>query len=115
EYTENKQEEKKTQAQILIDLTGDMKLFHDEQDTPYVKVRIKDHHEVWQIHSQKFKPILIERYMKHTGGKVAGKQAISDALNALEAEALIHGEKEKVYLRVAETDDSIYIDLANKE
>lgn len=114
-YTEQKQEEKKTQAQILIELTEDMKLFHDEQDTAYAKVRIKNHYEVWQLRSHKFRLILIERYMNYTKGKVAGNQAISDALNALEAKALIYGEKEKVYLRVAETDDSIYLDLCNQE
>ncbi|MTD31839.1 hypothetical protein [Planomicrobium sp. YIM 101495] len=108
-------EERKTQAQILVGLASDMLLFYDEQGSAYAKVKVKNHHEIWPIRSSDLKLILIGRYLELNEDKAPGGQAMSDALTALEAKARIHGEKSNVHVRIAETEDAIYLDLCNEE
>ncbi|WP_251033630.1 primase alpha helix C-terminal domain-containing protein [Bacillus sp. ISL-75] len=112
----NEQEEKKTQSQILVGLSSNMVLFYDEQDATYAKVKVNNHYEVWPIHSKGFKNILTYRYLNLSKekDKVPGNQALQDALRALEAKARLEGQKEKVHLRIAEIEDSIYLDLCNE-
>lgn len=111
---EEEKEERKTQSQILVGLASDMLLFYDEQSTAYAKVKVNDHYEIWPIRSSDLKLILIGRYMEIHEDKAPGGQAIADALTALEAKARIHGKKSPVHVRIAETDDAIYLDLCNE-
>lgn len=110
---ESNKEERKTQAQILVGLAKDMVLFYDEQSSAYAKVKVKNHSEIWPVRSSDLKLILIGRYMEQNEDKAPSGQALSDALTALEAMARIHGEKKGVHVRIAETDDAIYLDLCN--
>lgn len=112
--TESK-EEKKTQAQILVELASDMYLFYDEQGDSYAKVKVNDHNEVWPVRSSDLRLILLGRYLEKNENKVPGSQAMTDALTALEAKARIHGVQHKVHTRLAEYEDSIYLDLCNED
>lgn len=116
QYGDGESGEKKTQSQILVGLASDMALFYDEQDNSYAKVKVNNHYEVWSIRSSGFKSILTYRYLNLSKDrdKVPGNQALQDALRALEAKARIEGKKEKVHIRIAETEDSIYLDLCNE-
>lgn len=112
---EEEKEERKTQSQIIVGLASDMLLFYDEQSTAYAKVKVKNHHEIWPIRSSDLKLILIGRYLELYEDKAPSGQALGDALTALEAKARIHGKKSSVHVRIAETDDAIYLDLCNEE
>ncbi|WP_147535653.1 hypothetical protein [Bacillus marasmi] len=107
--------EKKTQSQILVGLASDITLFYDEQDNSYARIKVKGHYEVWPIRSSGFRDILTYRYMNlhKNKDKVPGNQALQDALRALDAKARLEGKIEKVHVRIAETVDSIYLDLCN--
>lgn len=112
---QDEQEEKKTQAQIIVGLASDMKFFYDEQGTSYAQVKVNEHYEVWRVRSEDFKYILTIRYLNLSKDKdkAPGNQAMEDALKVLEAKAKIYGKQEKVHVRVAELEDSIYVDLCN--
>jgi hypothetical protein len=103
----------KTQSQILIELASDFYLFHDEQGTSYAKIKVKDHYEVWPIHSSSMRLIFTGRYLELNSDKAPGSQAMKDTLTALEAKARIYGNRERVHTRVAEYEESIYLDLCN--
>lgn len=108
-------DERKSQSQVLVSLASDMVLFYDEQDNSFVKVRVNDHYEVWPIRSEGFKNILTFRYLNLSKDKdkVPGSQALQDSLRALDAKARIEGQRETVHVRVAETEDGIFLDLCN--
>lgn len=112
---EEEKDERKTQSQILVGMASDMFLFYDEQSNTYAKVKIKNHYEIWPIRSSDLKLILIGRYLELNEDKAPSSQAMSDALTALEAKARIHGTKNKIHVRIAETDDALYLDLCNEE
>ena len=112
---EQAKEEKKTQSQVLVSLASDMYFFHDELGTAYAKAKVNDHYEVWPVRNAKFKDILTVRYLdlSKDKDKAPGSQAMEDALKVLEAKARIYGKKQDVHLRVAEIEESIYLDLCN--
>lgn len=106
-------EEKKTQSQILVNLCSDMKLVHDEQNEAYARVNVNGHYEIWPIRSKKMDLILTDRYMRAFDDKVPSDNSKKEAITALEAMAVLRGEKVKIHTRIAETDEAIYIDLCN--
>lgn len=114
EQEQESKEEKKTQAQILVGLASDFDLFYDDQSTAYARIAVNGHYEVWAIRSSDVKLILVGRYLEHFEDRVPGSQALSDALMALEAKARLKGTKRNVHIRVAETDEAIYLDLCNE-
>jgi DNA polymerase I-like protein with 3'-5' exonuclease and polymerase domains len=71
------------------------------------------HRETYKVKSKKTRLWLVRRYYREHG-KPPGAQALQDALGMLEAKALFEGEEHEVYVRVAEHQGAIYIDLANE-
>lgn len=106
-------EEKKTQSQIIIGLTSDMVFVHDEQGEAYAKLKNGDHYELWAVKSRKMNLILMDRYMNQFDDRVPSENSLREAISALEAKAILRGEKVSIHTRIAETDDAIYIDLCN--
>lgn len=104
---------KKSQAQLITELAENMEFFHTPDNEAYVRLNVRGHYENWKVRSTNFKTLLAKMfYDKHK--KVPGSQALADALNVLEGRALHEGEERKVYLRVAETEHAIYVDLGNE-
>ncbi|GGF24250.1 ATP-binding protein [Halobacillus andaensis] len=117
ELTEKKsteQNEKKTQSQLLLEMASHIELFHTPDDEAYALIPVHGHKEVRKVRSRNFKRWLQHKYYDKFK-KAAGSQAVEDTLSALEGKALFEGEEHDVHLRVAEYEDSIYIDLCNKD
>ncbi|MCP3031946.1 hypothetical protein LF817_11375 [Halobacillus sp. A1] len=106
-------ESKKTQSQILVEMASDIELFHTPDETAYAVLTINEHEEVMPLRKKKFKRWLRMQYYD-TFGKVAGSQAVEDALSTLEGGALFKGEMHQVHTRIAEYKGRFYIDLANE-
>jgi hypothetical protein len=104
--------ERKSQAKALLELAADVECFHTPEGYLFADVRIDGRRETWGITSLVFRQWLaLQMYRKH--GRPPGAQAMSDALAVLEARARFDGAEHPVFLRVAEADGRIYIDLAN--
>ncbi len=103
---------KDSQATLLVRLARDAgaEFFHDD-DVPYLRVRVGDHAEVHRLRSRTGKGWLVGLFLDAVN-KAPGSQAITDALNTLEALAL-RGPDQPVYVRIAALDDRIYIDPAD--
>src|SRR5829696_8885306 len=71
------------------------------------------HRETYQVKSKTTRLWLGRRYY-HEHGKPPGAQALQDALGVVQAKALFDGEEHPVYVRVAEHEGMIYVDLANE-
>jgi hypothetical protein len=104
---------KPKQSEQLLNLISDFEYFHDQHNTAYVSCKIDGHIEIWQVKSHSFKSLLARKYWNFYS-KPISNQAIKEALLVLEAKAFYEGKQHHVFLRVANYNNNIYIDLCNK-
>lgn len=106
-------EDKKTQAQLIMELTNDMEFFHSPDDEAYVRLFINGHYENWMVRSSNFRSLLAKLfYDRHK--KPPGSAALKDAMSVLEGKAVHEGDERPIFIRVAEADGAIYLDLCNE-
>jgi hypothetical protein len=60
-------ERKPTQAEILINLTQPIALFHTRDGSTYADLEIDGHRETWPISAQGFRRWLLRRFFEETG------------------------------------------------
>lgn len=109
---EEKKQQKKSQADVLIELAQGLPLFRDDYQEPFVSVNIHGHNEIWPVRSKFFKRWLIGRFYYKTG-KAPNSDAINQALSVIEARAMFEGPEHKLSLRVAKHDGAFWYDLAD--
>lgn len=101
------------QVDEILDLTGDLVLFHTPQNEPYASLAIGDHEENHPIlRGGTLERILQARYHATFGSAAAGP-SIHTAIDTLGAKAFLEGTREPVYTRIARHGEKIYIDLTN--
>jgi len=87
--------------------------FHTPDKEPYVTLIVEGHEETYRVRDvhiqRKLARIFFERY-----GTAASSQALSDAVGLLEAHALFGGGEEQVFIRLAQNENRIYLDLCNQ-
>jgi hypothetical protein len=101
------------QADILLDLAADAKLFHTANATAYADLRIDGHRETWPIRGKGFKRWLTRRYFEATQG-APNSEALQSALNVIEARAHFDAPEMDVHVRVGGYGGKQYLDLANE-
>ncbi len=107
------QEENLTQVKRLLLLGQEAEFFHTPDGEPYATVPVEEHFENWPLKSRRFRQWLLRRY--HDATKGAPKnQAVLEAVGIFESKANFEGPERPVFVRVAEKDGSIYLDLANE-
>jgi hypothetical protein len=104
---------KKSQATLLIELAAQWEVFRDAENVGYAVLFRNGIREVWPIRSVGFKQWLSGAFFALTG-KGCNGTAVSDALSTIEARAIHQGKEARVYLRVARTEDRIYLDLCDE-
>ena len=97
---------------MLTDLALSAELFHTANGTAFADLMIDAHRETWPVRSSRFRSWLRRKYYEATGA-APGAGAISSALNLLEARAQFDAPRRAVFIRVAEHDGRIYLDLAD--
>ena len=103
-----------SQATALAGLAmgEDVELFRTPGGDAYADIRIDGHRETWLVRSKGFKFWLRGEHFKRTRS-AAGNEAMTSALDIIEAQAQFNGSVREGYLRVAERDGRIYINLAD--
>ena len=106
-----------TQAQTLMRLAGAMELFHTADGTAYATVPVDGHKETWRLYSDGCKKWLRWQYWcsKDSKGKPIGSKPLKDAIDTLAALAGHDRPEYKVWIRTAEHEGSIFIDLGDPE
>jgi len=66
------------------------------------------------VRSQTFKRFMAKQFFDEQG-KAMNSEALAAAMNLLEAKALFEGEEHPVYVRLAEHDGNVYLDLCNDD
>ena len=101
---------KKSQSTLLIEIASQHTLFHCPQKDAYIEISDHGITKIFPLRTKDFRELLGHEFFKLTG-KGANTTAISDALNTLEAIAKHEGEEQNIYLRLANLDDKIFIDI----
>ncbi len=104
-----------SQATKLVELAQDahdLELFHTPAMEPFATIAVGGHHENWAIKTRPFRTWLARLYYQAEQA-APGSQAVQDAVGVLEGRALFDGRERPVYVRVAEHEGAIYLDLAN--
>lgn len=101
-------------AEKLVELvTQNSNIFFKYQyDTAYTRILSTDHYEIVKIESNKFKRHLIRLYYEKEN-KVANAEAVSKAVQVLQAKAEYRGDTIPLSLRVAWYNREIHYDLTN--
>ncbi len=104
----------KSQATQLVELASVADLFHDSNQATYATVPRGAHRETWGLRSKGFRAWLARRFYEEKS-KAPGSQALQDALTVLDGKALYEGPERQVFVRVAEHEGAIYLDLGDAD
>ena len=108
------EQKKPKQADVLVELAKEAKLFHDNEKNAYAMVKIGGHEETHPIRSRDFRLWLRRQFFLTNNGSPS-TQAFQNALADIEALALFDGNELEVFTRIAVRDDALYLDLGNAE
>jgi hypothetical protein len=97
---------------LLVALAGDAEFFHAPGGEPYVLVPAEEHRETWALPSRGFYGWLSYRFYQ-VEGKVPSSAALREALRVFVGKAQHEGPTCPIFVRKAEHDGAIYLDLTN--
>lgn len=106
------EDEEQSQATIAANLALEWELWHTVAKEAYATIPMGDHQETWAVRSQTVKRYLAKCFFDQEG-KAMNSDALSAAVNLIEAKGLFEGEVHPVHVRVAEHEGNIYLDLCN--
>ncbi len=101
-----------TQSALLVALTDGADLFHDAGGEGYATITVNGHRETHVMRQQAYRRWLVGQYYTRYAS-VPGSQAVQDALGILAARAHYDGEERAVFVRLAEHEGRVYLDLCN--
>jgi hypothetical protein len=114
DQVDREEKRRPSQATVLVNLTADAELWHTPDGDAYATVSVDEHRENWPVRSRGFKRWLARQCFVATE-KAASSQAVNDALAAIEGQAVFDGPEHDVHVRVAERNETIYIDLGTAD
>jgi Domain of unknown function (DUF3854) len=107
-------EERQTGGDRLLAIAKTATYFHTADKIPYADIWIEGNRHTYPVRSKAFRLWLSGEYLNSTE-KGIGSQTLQDTLSTLEAIAIFRGETRQVYLRTAEQQGKIYIDLGTPD
>jgi hypothetical protein len=105
---------RRNQADVLLELAQQATLFHVPDGTGYANIVVSGHRETWPIRSRGFRRWLAHLFFK-AEHKAIRAEAMQSAIGVIEARAQFDAPEFEVFMRVAEHEGSIYLDLADKD
>jgi hypothetical protein len=105
--------EKDADALVRIGLTG-TRLFVSADGAAYADVAIRENRSTMSLSSSEFSDWLVHQFFRERRKAPTGG-ALKNALRTLSAQARYEGDRRPVYLRVAEADNRVYVDLGDPE
>src|SRR5262249_4427730 len=100
------------QRDQLMGYVEGLELWHDNAGKAYATFPAGRHRENAPIRSSQFRQWLTLQYFDDHGA-APGKNAMEECLNAAEALAVNRGKRYTAFIRVAEHDSRVFIDLCN--
>jgi hypothetical protein len=115
----NLEEAEKTAEQrdadaLLRTAKAEVALFHSPDKRTYADVRVNKARETWPLMGTGFRRWLRYKHRIQSGGDSISDTALSQAIKDLDAEASYDSPEREVFVRVAQHDGVLYIDLADE-
>lgn len=104
---------KPTQFQVLMHLASEADFFHDQQREPFAVIKVGGHSETHRLRERGFKRWLVAKMYKAMG-TAPNAEALGQALNTLEAQAVNDGARHELQYRVTQRVPAVYYDLADE-
>lgn len=101
-----------SQATALLEMLADLELWHAPDGEAYATLERDGHRETHALRSRAMRDYLSWRYYTAHRRPLRGESR-GEALDVLEARARYEGEEHRVWLRVGEHADAIYLDLGD--
>jgi hypothetical protein len=106
--------ERSAEIEPFLQTAGVTELFHTPDQLAYATILNAGHAEHWPLASRTFR-LWIKNHLYHLSGSVPPDRMVSQLLATLEGHALFDGPEHRVFVRIAEADSAIYLDLANDQ
>jgi hypothetical protein len=107
-------EKRVTSGDTLLEIGKTATYFHTPDKVAYADVSINGNRHTYGVNSKSFRLWLSGEFFKKTE-RGASSQDLKDALCTFEARAIHDGQTREVYLRTAEHEQKIYIDLGTDD
>jgi putative DNA primase/helicase len=105
----------KNTSDLLIGFVSDScELFHNKNKECFAKINIDSRTEVWDISSTGFSDWIRGEYFRTTSKGIPDNK-LHEIIPTLKALAIHKGYEQEVFMRVAQVDNKIYIDLCDKD
>jgi hypothetical protein len=99
-------------AELLVELAGDVELFHTPDPEPFASILVDEHVETHALRASAFRLWLSRRFFQATG-KIPAVEALQSALHCLQGKALFDGAEHRVFTRVGEQGRTMYVDCGD--
>jgi hypothetical protein len=101
-------------AEVLVDFARkNCTFFRTTADEAFAVVQQGKRRQTWPVHSRPFHLLLTSAFFR-SQGRSPSANAVSEALNTIEAIAMTEGDMAAVELRVGAAADRLYVDLADE-
>jgi len=98
----------------FIQMAGVAELFHTPDQHAYATILNTGHSEHWPLASRTFR-LWLRKHLFQLSGSAPSDREIRQLLGTMEGYALFTGPEHRVFCRIAEAHDAIYLDLANAQ
>ncbi len=104
------------QRTFLTGLLGEIELWHDDRDEPYITLPQDRHRENWPIgqRSRPFRRWLSKKFYEATG-EMLSSHGLADLTSLLEGKAVYDGPCYQVFRRTAAHEGRFYLDLGDEK
>ncbi|WP_161878613.1 hypothetical protein [Alkalibacterium sp. MB6] len=90
-------------------------IYNASDNRIYVEVAMAGHNELIATDSETFKYWLIYLFEHTFQGQMLGKSDINTVIDSINSLGYFRGKKVDVFLRIAEVDNTVYVDLCNEQ
>lgn len=105
---------KNTLGQLLLQIAADATYFHTPDQRVYADIIVGGVRQTYPVRKKVFKQWLQHELFKRHG-KPVGAETLNQVLGVLEARGNFEGEEQTIYLRVAELEGTVYLDLGTQD
>lgn len=111
---ERKQRESQASVIVRLALDAGAQFFRNPASEPYATIPRDGHRETYALRTRPMRAWMASAFYRATG-KAPSTNAINDATNTIEGACLFDGPEHRVWLRVAEHEDAIFLDLGRPD
>ncbi len=108
-------DEEQSQATMAANMAAGWELWHTPAQDAYATVPVGEHNETWPDQVPDVQASTWPSASSTSTQKAMNSDALSAAVNLMEAKAMFEGEEHPIHVRVASHEGKVYVDLCNAD